>query len=233
MFGCLSVIFLGYTGPQERLNLQEIHRLALFHKGRFPELKNDLLRCRLEYRLLWKLQPVDLPSFYKNIDFKMKYLTISDKDSRRILFPVPEQYELSEAMSINIDKGAVSYQMALHNFFANGMWRNFIQDPDVVIEDDNEEGDIQCNNDLNDEGMENGDNIIEEDDNSVVNLTQISNFKKRVSDINDLQAKMVVCSLANFARILDLNVVDNPEKEPTCGQLVDPMEGDPVGFFNK
>ena len=62
--GVYRLIFLGFTTPQDKLKLKEIHRLAKFHKVRFPELKCDLLRCRLENRLIWKLEPVELPNFF-------------------------------------------------------------------------------------------------------------------------------------------------------------------------
>jgi hypothetical protein len=236
--GLYELQFKRYTS--EEWDLPMLEKLFGYHEKRFPGLRRDLLRCRLENRFVWFMKPFDLPTNLSSSNSRLKYLQISSRDNQKLLYPLPLDTTPSDALMIDIEKGAISYKAALDLWMLRGQWKHFIRPPAFIknlqpikaaLVDDWETNEVvdrslydssYLNPHFNWGDSEDQDVSADGGDVSAGEgcLTMIGCFAKRSCTLGEAQSTTLRCSIANFSCVLRLNVQEAGGEE-AIGPLVD------------
>jgi hypothetical protein len=231
--------------------VEDLQRIIDHHKNRFPDMDTKLLRGSLQHRRKFRFIPVDIPSFWWDPTFKLKYVLVGADDPRRLRFQLPQDKDLGKVMDSD-SKEMVTYHQALQNFFENKDYRHFFKpfeggaDSQVLKKTDPITDWIEYQ-DLDEVALdatrcidpalvwEDGTLLHEEpcdSDKEEALLVEadggaacaVGSFQRRSTNIEEIQSQMVKASVATFARSLALNV---DHDKGTIGQLVDPSTKDP------
>lgn len=243
---------LAYLGPYmirdlgynyETQSKEDINRCARHHRQRFgSEFDTKLLRGSMCNRRAIQFVPLKIPSFWWTKEFKLQYALVAWNDPRRLMYHLPtEGGELAQVMD-SVGEKSVTYTDAIERFFENKDYTHFFKPlPSIPDEEQVKPArrvvDWEVDRSVDEDCMRhtisidpsvvwdefNGDDGDPDQMDGGITCT-LANFSKRRLSIKKMQNQMVLCSVANFARCLELNV---DRIKHTIGQLVDPTDKEP------
>ena len=229
----LGIYYVREMAPEySKRNEDDLMRIVQLHKARFPGLDSHLLRAAHRNRRRYKFVPFDMTSMLESENFRMKYVLASNDDPRRLKYHLDDGVDLTDAMDC-VGKNCVFYHKAVDRFFDNRDYEHFFKRYEIPGNDGNATSNSSRGKSVQDLSR----NATCIDPAQVWNHTEVDQvprgvqyasgrlgfFHVRTSDIKKNQSRMLMCSLANFARCLEMNV-DPVHK--TIGQLVDPTNRD-------